>query len=170
MKWLGAILIIVTCTWIGFELAKRISNRPKQLRQLKVGIQALEAEMVYGLTPLAEASARLSKQLGYPVNLLFERFAHKLELKGESAHVAWEQSLEETWTLTSLLKSEREILRQFGQTLGQHDRDQQQKQIKLTMVHLEREEAEARDNQIRYEKMVKSLGFLFGLLIVILMI
>ena len=50
------------------------------------------------------------------------------------------------------------------------DRDQQQKQIKLTMVHLDREEAEAKENQLRYEKMLKSLGFLGGLLIVILML
>lgn len=170
MKWLGAILILITCTWIGFEAAKRLSDRPKQLRQFEVGIQALEAEMLYGLTPLAEASVRLSKQLAYPINLLFERFAKNLDSKGESAHLAWEQSLDETWGVTSLLKGEREILRQFGQTLGQHDREQQQKQIKLTMVHLDREEAEAKDNQLRYEKMLKSLGFLGGLLIVILML
>ncbi|MDQ0208972.1 stage III sporulation protein SpoIIIAB [Alkalicoccobacillus murimartini] len=170
MKWLGAILVILACTWIGFEAAKRMSDRPKQLRQLKVGIQALEAEMLYGLTPLAEASIHLSKQLAYPINHLFEHFAHKLESKGESAHIAWEQSLEEVWQSTSLLKGEREVLSQFGQTLGQQDRDQQQKQIKLTMVHLDREEAEAKENQLRYEKMLKSLGFLGGLLIVILML
>ncbi|TSB45398.1 stage III sporulation protein SpoIIIAB [Alkalicoccobacillus porphyridii] len=170
MKWFGAILIILTCTWLGFDAARRVSDRPKQLRQLKTGILALEAEMLYGLTPLQEASAHLSTQLAYPINVLFERFSSKLAARGDSAHIAWEESLDETWEMTSLSKGEREVLRQFGQTLGQHDRDQQEKQIKLTMVHLDREEAEAKENQLRYETMLKSLGFLGGLLIVILML
>jgi stage III sporulation protein AB len=58
---------------------------------------------------------------------------------------------------------------QFGATLGQHDREHQQKQIRLTLNHLEREEGDAIESQNRYEKMLKSLGFLTGLLIVILM-
>lgn len=170
MKWIGAILILLTCTWLGFEAAKRVSDRPKQLRQLKTGILALEAEMLYGLTPLREASLHLSKQLAYPINQIFATFAEKLAAKGDSAHLAWEESLDDVWELTNLSKGEREVLRQLGQTLGQQDREQQQKQIKLTMVHLDREEADARENQLRYEKMLKSLGFLGGLLIVILMI
>lgn len=62
------------------------------------------------------------------------------------------------------------MLKQFGSTLGQHDRDHQQKQIHLALTHLEREEGEAKDAQQRYEKMIKSLGFLGGLLLALLLI
>ena len=61
-------------------------------------------------------------------------------------------------------------MKQFGETLGRHDRISQQKQIMLTLTHLEREEADARDKQKKYEKMVKSLGFFSGLLLIILFI
>ena len=61
-------------------------------------------------------------------------------------------------------------MKQFGETLGRHDRVSQQKQIMLTLTHLEREENEARDRQIRYEKMVKNIGFLTGLLLIILLL
>ena len=40
-------------------------------------------------------------------------------------------------------------MKQFGETLGRHDRVSQQKQIMLTLTHLEREENEARDRQIQ---------------------
>lgn len=170
MKLIGAVIIILATTWVGFECAKRLSERPRQLRQLKVAIQSLEAEMMYGLTPLAEASEHIAKQLPKPMSYFFEHFAHRLLAKQETAYQAWEESIRETWELTALLDSEREVMMQFGSTLGQHDREQQQKQIKLTLAHLEREEQEARDRQNRYERMIKSLGFLSGLLIVILML
>ncbi len=60
--------------------------------------------------------------------------------------------------------------KQFGETLGQHDRESQQKHIRLCITHLEREEEEAKALQPQYEKMIKSLGVLAGLLIVILLL
>ncbi|MGO4887112.1 stage III sporulation protein SpoIIIAB [Anaerobacillus sp. MEB173] len=169
MKIIGAILIIIATTWVGFEFARRLSERPRQLRQLKVALQSLEAEIMYGLTPLAEASSHIAKQLPKPISYFFERFSYWLSKGEESAQKAWEQSLNETWHFTALCNGELEIMKQFGMTLGQHDKVQQQKQIRLTLTHLEREEGEAKDAQNRYEKMLKSLGFLTGLLIIILM-
>ncbi|WP_088104717.1 stage III sporulation protein SpoIIIAB [Halalkalibacter urbisdiaboli] len=169
MKIFGAIIILLTTTWVGFEFAKRLSDRPRQIRQLKVAIQSLEAEILYGLTPLAEASRNLAKQMPKPISYFFEHFSYRLVNKEETAHQAWEKSLDETWSHTALLQNEREVMSQFGATLGQQDREQQQKQIKLTLSHLQREEGEARDQQIRYERMIKSLGFLTGLLIIVLM-
>jgi stage III sporulation protein AB len=72
--------------------------------------------------------------------------------------------------LTALKQGEFEIMKQFGETLGRHDRYSQQKQIMLTLSHLEREERDACERQAKYERMVKSLGFLSGLLLIILLI
>ena len=54
--------------------------------------------------------------------------------------------------MTSLKRSEYEILVQFGETLGKHDRMTEQKQIILTLTHLEREEEDARDNSSAMKK------------------
>ncbi|MCK0472562.1 stage III sporulation protein SpoIIIAB [Halalkalibacter sp. APA_J-10(15)] len=170
MRWIGSLMIILVTTWIGFEYAKRLSDRPKQLRQLKVAVQSLEAEMMYGLTPLAQAADHIAKQLPKPVSTVFQSFSEKLLEQEHSAFEAWQASIDVVWPTTALLDSEREVMLQFGATLGQHDRDQQQKQIHLTLAHLAREEQEARERQHRYEKMVKSLGFLAGLLVVILLV
>lgn len=169
MKLIGAILIIVATTWCGFEAAKKLSERPKQLRQLKVALQSLEAEIMYGHTSLSEACFRLSQQFEKPLAYFFERFAKRL-YEGETiVSTAWRASLDEIWKSTAFGQGEYEVLRQFGDTLGQHDREHQQKHIRLALVHLEREENDAREKQGRYEIMMKNLGFLTGLLIVILL-
>jgi stage III sporulation protein AB len=170
IKLIGAIFIITATTWTGFEASRHLSERPKQLRLLKSALQSLEAEIMYGHTPLQDAALRLADQLSKPLSRFFAEFARKLADTETTVREAWETSLKEVWKQTALKQREFEIMKQFGETLGRHDRMSQQKQIMLTLTHLESEEADARDKQMKYEKMVKSLGFLAGLLLTILFI
>lgn len=169
MKLIGALFILVATTWAGFESSRHLSERPRQLRQLKSALQSLEAEIMYGHTPLHEASRKIAVQVAKPLSWFFEAFSKKLMSEETTVRDAWEDSWKEVWKFTAFKQAELEILTQFGETLGRHDRHTQQKQILLTLTHLEREELEARDRQARYEKMVKSLGFLSGLLLIILL-
>lgn len=123
---------------------------------------------MYGHTPLLQASKQIAHQLSGPIASLFQTFAEQLEKGSASAGTAWEDSLEKVWPETALKKKEYEILRQFGETLGRHDLISQQKHIKLALTHLETEEAEANLAQAKM-KMVKSLGFLSGLLLILLL-
>ncbi|MBT2656541.1 stage III sporulation protein SpoAB [Bacillus sp. ISL-18] len=169
IKLIGAIIIIIATTWTGFEAARNFSDRPKQLRALRSALQSLEAEIMYSHTPLHEAARRLSAQLTNPLSKFFETFASRLTKTETTVKDAWETSLQEIWKLTALKQGEFEVMKQFGETLGRHDRISQQKHILLTLSHLEREEADAIDRQAKYEKMLKSLGFLSGLLLIILL-
>ena len=169
MKLIGAAFIIVATTWTGFEASRHLTERPRQLRMLKSALQSLEAEIMYGHTPLHEAARRLSTQMSKPLSWFFEGFASKLTGSDTTVKIAWEESLNEIWKLTAFRQGEYEIMKQFGETLGRHDRHSQQKQIMLALSHLEREEADAVERQAKYEKMVKSLGILSGLLLVILL-
>ncbi|MBD1378804.1 stage III sporulation protein SpoIIIAB [Metabacillus arenae] len=169
IKLLGAVFIVLATTWTGFEAARHLSERPRQLRQLKAALQSLEAEIMYGHTPLKDAAEHIASQTAKPLSWFFERFAKRLTKGHTSVKTAWDDSLDQIWKLTAFKKGELEVLRQFGETLGQHDRVSQQKHIRLALTHLEREEADAIDKQQRYERMVKSLGFLSGLLLIILL-
>lgn len=169
VKLIGALFIMVATTVIGFEASRHLSDRPQQLRALRSALQSLEAEIMYGHTPLHEASRRLAAQLSKPLSSFFDSFAKKLTDTETTVKEAWVASLHEVWKATAFKKSEFEIMRQFGETLGRHDRFSQQKHIMLTLSHLEREEANAVQAQMKYEKMVKSLGFLSGLLLIILL-
>jgi stage III sporulation protein AB len=169
MTWIGAIAIVSATTIFGFEWAKRVRERPKRLRELKVTLQALEAEIMYGSTPLSEAFQHIGKPLKEPLSSFFLTISDLLNEGDHTVQQAWESRLDILAKETSFKSGEIEVLRQFGSTLGRHDKEHQQKQIQLTLAHLNREEKEARDIQERYEKMCKSLGVLMGLLIVILL-
>ncbi len=170
MKLLGAVLIILASTWAGIEWSRTVSERSRQLRQLKAALQSLEAEIVYGMTPLSVACAHICRQVGHPVSWFFDSFRKKLEAGHATAYEAWLESMEEVWKYTAFKQEEKEIMKQLGATIGQQDREHEQKQLKLALIHLEREEIEARDNQMKYERMFKSLGLLGGILLVILLI
>ncbi|WP_407268349.1 stage III sporulation protein SpoIIIAB [Radiobacillus sp. PE A8.2] len=170
MKWIGALLLLSATTWVGFEFAKKLTDRPKQIRQLKNALQILEAEILYSQSPIIEACRNISKQLPEPIAWFFKGITDDLSKNTGDLYTIWQRNLDEFWHYVSLGKNEKEILRQFGRTLGQHDFTQQQKHIHLAMTHLERELQEAIDYQTRYSKMMKSLGFLTGLLVILLLI
>ncbi|GIN89584.1 stage III sporulation protein SpoAB [Siminovitchia terrae] len=168
-KLIGALLIIGTTTWAGFEASSHLTRRPKQLRIIKDSLQALDAEIMYSHTPLGEAAKKISSQMPEPAARLYKTFSEKLSKTDASVKSAWKESLDEVWQDTDMKTGEYEILMQFGESLGRHDRYTQQKQILLAVTHLDREEDEAREKQKKYEKIMKSLGVLSGLLFIILL-
>ncbi len=170
LKIIGGAFIFAACTLLGYQLSRHLSERPRQLRYFKTALQALEAEIMFGHIPLQEASKRLAKQMPKPINLFFDNFSNNLQTEEATVKCAWANSLKSIGSLLALQSKDIEILEQFGETLGKHDRFQQQKQIALTMTHLEREENEALLAQSKYEKMIKNLGVLVGLLLIILLV
>ncbi|MGN1400369.1 MAG: stage III sporulation protein SpoIIIAB [Bacillus sp. (in: firmicutes)] len=170
IKLIGAAVILLATTWAGFEYARRLSERPRHLRLFRNSFQVLEAEIMYGHVPLQEAAWKLSKQIPGHVGVFWGDFARGLMGKDATVKSAWESSLKTLQGEAGFREAELEVLSQFGETLGRHDRHQQQKQILLTTTHLEREEEDALQTKQKYEKMAKSLGFLSGLLLIVLLI
>ncbi|MEM1506478.1 stage III sporulation protein SpoAB, partial [Domibacillus sp. 8LH] len=79
MQWIGALLFVITSTWVGFEWSSRLSNRPKQIRQLKNALQILEAEILYSQLPLNEAFLVIAKQTPQPISKFFDTLYYELE-------------------------------------------------------------------------------------------
>nr|WP_279401518.1 hypothetical protein [Piscibacillus salipiscarius] len=88
----------------------------------------------------------------------------------ESLHTIWEQTLNKKWHHTAMKEREKEIIIQFGQTLGIHNLEQQQKQIQLAKAHLQRELGDASEEEKRFSNMFRALGVLFGLLLTLIFI
>lgn len=170
IKLTGAILIILATTLTGFYYAGRLRDRTGQLRELQMALQMLETEICYGSTPLHMAFQKISKKNSGVISTLFGKCTYYLqELDGATTFECWQQALEEIQSRLCLKKSEIEWLEHFGQIVGGSDRIDQTKHIQLMMAHLKKTEVEAKEEQIKHEKMYRTLGFLAGLLIVILM-
>lgn len=171
MKLVGAVLILVAGTLIGFQQAARFAERPKQLRQAAHALQRLETEIGYGHTPLPEALLRTAEATPEPIAALLREAADGINGEdGMSFQECWERSVSACWSNTSLKNGERLVWLRLGTTLGISDKEDQSKHLKLALSQLKAEEESARDDQARYETMWKSLGVLLAVLIVILMV
>lgn len=170
MKWFGALLFISMTTFLGFDISSMLEKRPKHIRQLKSALQILEAEMLYSHATLQQSFELIAEQIPEPTKGFFEDLSQTLSDQNISFHQEWDVHLVKYIKKASLKRSEQDILQQFGRSLGQHNLTQQQKHIQLTRTYLDRELDEAYIEMNKYGKMTKSLGFLFGLFIILLLI
>lgn len=171
VKLIGATLILFSASMVGWQIGKYYACRPVQLRSLLVALQMLETEIVYGLTPLHRAFVKVGHRVPKEVGQLFLTTAELLNTEeAMTAAEGLQKAIHRHWPQTALRKEEKEVLISLGQVLGSSDRQDQQKHLRLAVTHLRGLEEEARVEQSKYEKMYKSLGFLGGLLVVILML
>ncbi|MFM1653065.1 stage III sporulation protein SpoIIIAB [Brevibacillus sp. B_LB10_24] len=170
VKVIGAAIIIFSASMVGWQIGKYYALRPIQIRGLLMALQMLETEIVYGATPLSRAFLQVGRRIQAEIGQIFTSAAEFLLTKeGLGTQECWQMALNRHLPSTALRKTEREVLAGLGHVLGSSDREDQQKHLRLAATHLRSLEEEARAEQHRYEKMYKSLGFLGGLLVVILM-
>ncbi|HLS66581.1 MAG TPA: stage III sporulation protein SpoIIIAB [Pseudogracilibacillus sp.] len=169
MKIIGAFCIVFATSFLGFDMSNTLTNRTRQLKQLIVSLQMMEAEMVYSKRTLQQIFHVLRSKLDYPITDFYDNLTKRLNGRVTNFYSIWSQELESLRTISSLTANDVEILQQFGRTIGQHSAHEQRKHIQLTIYHLQLELDQSRDKQQRYATMLKTIGFLFGLLIVILL-
>lgn len=170
VKLIGAVLILFSASMVGWQISRFYSQRPAHIRALLVALQMLETEIVYGLTPLHRAFVKVGQRVNQEVGKIFLLAAELLgSEQAQSAEEALQKAVRRQWSQTAMRKQEKDVLASLGQVLGSTDREDQQKHLRLAVTHLRGLEEEARAEQGKYEKMYKSLGFLGGLLVVILM-
>ncbi len=170
MKLIGACLILIATTWAGFKYAYRFRERPRQIKQLRDALSLLETEIGYGTRPLIQACEQIAERMGGVIGEIFSNSAQNLkEMDGASTYDCFQQAIVPIWSRTAMKKAEQLILLHFCQTLGRSDRQDQLQHVALAKANLEVEERKAREEQVQYEKMCKTVGILGGVLLIILM-
>ncbi|MBU5594793.1 stage III sporulation protein AB [Amphibacillus sp. MSJ-3] len=169
MNWIGAILLMTATSLIGCEKASRLKKRPEQLLQLKATLQMMEAEIVYSQYSIADICLHIADQTQAPLKRFFHSVATELN-QNDSLALLWAEQVDQLSYKSALEIDELNIMKQFGNTLGQFDLSQQQKQIQLTIVHLDRLLVEAQNNCTVFSKVYRGLGVLSGILIVLILI
>jgi stage III sporulation protein AB len=170
LKMVGGGLIILTCGLLGLEKARGFSARIEQLRQLNAGLKLLETEIIYGATPLPLALTRVGNQLAGPVALFFQAVARALqENAAAGALAAWQRGLEELGQKGALQPGDLEILKALGPMLGNSGAGDQIKNLELTRQLLGQQQLAAHEENNRQGKMWRTLGFLLGITLVLLL-
>ena len=165
-----ACLVIISAGGIcGMLVARGYSLRPVELRSLKSALQMLETEITYAATPLAEALGLVASRTDYRLAPFFEETPKELlSMSGCTAKEAWEKALLEFYPRSSLIDCDMAILRSLGGALGISDSSGQSKHLCLAMEQIEAELKKAEISALQHVKLWNYIGFLGGLVIVLI--
>lgn len=170
-KLVGSVLIMGATTYAGWAVAARYARRPEQIRDLQTGLAVLQTEVEYGATPLPEALERAARVSGSAVGPLFSECARQLgQGDGATAGEALERALNTAAGATYLGPEELSAMRALAGVLGASGRADQIRHLQLARHRLEAEEARARDERQRYERMARYLGVLSGAALVLILV
>ncbi|UWG95720.1 stage III sporulation protein AB [Dehalobacter sp. DCM] len=166
---LGYIGMIVGFGCLGMIRAAQIKRRPQEIRDLINALALLDTEIYWGVVPLPEAFRVLKERTDLPWKSFFAALEAEI-MNGTNASAAWEKCIREQRRCSSLLDEDWKVIRSIGQGLGRSDRNEQHKQLELGQRHLQAVDEKARKQADGKAKMWSYLGFLGGMVIVIMII
>ena len=167
----GALCIFIAVAAFGEFKARSYGLRVGQLKQFQQSLKLLANEISFARSVLPQAFRNVAGQIDSPVRELYLTAAEALSDKScFTAQEAWQQSLAAISPKSSFSRSDTEVIRSLGISLGASRREGQLKQIELTLQHLEYALGNAQDSKLRNEKMSRYLGFLGGAALVILLL
>lgn len=171
IKAMGGLIIIFSSGFIGMLLSNKYSMRPKIIRKLRFSLQILETEIIYGSTPLPYALSNVGAKSDKPIDAFFLEVSDNiLKRRYFNMEEAWNNAMEKHLSNVFLNKLDLELIKSFGKIIGKSDTEDQKKHFKLMYAQLEHHEAMAENDKKRNERMYRSLGFLFGVALYIILV
>ena len=171
MKWIGAVIILLSCGFAGRIFAGALARRVNLLQQLERGFAALSTEISFSVTALPLALKQSGRQCGGEMQALFLRAGERFsDLQGIPAEMIWQQTVDEVTKDSVLLQEDRDVLYDFGLGLGLSDKNDQLKKLELLLQKLRSREQDARTNKEKMSKVWQALGWSVGAMLVLLFI
>lgn len=169
IKLVGAFLILISGSSIGWIISSQYLYRVKILRELQLAISIFDNEVSYGQTLLADAFQVISKGVDYPISELFKVAGQKLDqLEGRSFPEIWNYLLKNNIYTGSLVNEDLKILKDWGQQIGSSSLENQNKINELTIKRLEQAEKKAQKVAEKRVKITRYSGVLISLLVIII--
>ena len=171
LKLFGGLLIVSASGLLGLLFSNRLSLRYRELVNLRRVMQMLETEVAYGATPLPAALISVSNKTEGLASCFFRNVSECLSDRSfYTVREAWNNSAETLLMHSSLLNGDIELIKSFGNILGCSDREDQKKHFLLFYLQLKHQEDAALEEVKRSAKMYRSLGFLLGIAVFIVLI
>lgn len=166
-KWIGAVLVIVGCGGFGFAMAAAHRREVQLLRQLHRGLQFMESELKYRLTPLPELCRQTGKEMGGVLRQIFFILARELDsrtLPDPGDCMAWAIKS----TRENLPVSLRRLLTRLGRSLGRFDLSGQLRGLEALSAACEEELSQLNQNKDIRLRNYQTLGLCAGVALAIL--
>lgn len=123
LKWIGAILIVVTSASVGLNMSLAYLRQERQLAQLLQTFHYIKCELQYRLTPLPDQFEQCSKLVDGAVGHFYKTLYCELETQiSPNVPCCFQAAIKKSTDLTPIAVS---VLQRLGSTLGSFDLDGQ---------------------------------------------
>ena len=132
-KWIGTLLIVISCGGTGISLAASHKREEALLNQMLSALAFMKSQLQYQLTPLPQLFRQTAKQCSGQLRSLFVTLAREMEQQllpeaSDCMHATLQSH-------PDLPPSLRCLCRELGHSLGQLDLSGQLEGLELTRIH-----------------------------------
>lgn len=164
-------LILIFSSSIGFIFGNIYSKRAKTLLDLQYSIRALESEIVNNSTPLPQALENISIKGKGQIRGLFKEIRDDLIFeKREDIYESFLLQKDVLRNKYSMNSEDVEVFLHLGKILGKTSKSDQEKNLRFIISQLEQNYIQANMEKTKNTKLYRTLGFLLGLGVVIILI
>lgn len=169
IKIVGIILICTSSTFLGIYHVMKIKFHIRDLNLLSNALEILKSEIEFGITPLNEATKNISKHSSGFIQEFFLYMNKLLEEKRLCASQIW---LNTTITLnkTYIDSQDIEIVKSFANVISNLDRNLQIESLNKIILSLQKKILGLENQYQNEKKLYYNLGFLLGLLTIIIFV
>lgn len=165
---IGAILVVLSSSAVGFSIAQAHRNEAKTLMQLIRALEFMSCELEYRMPPLPELCRLTAAQVTGPMGQLLTSLEKELQLQvSPDVYSAMASAMEKTDKLPETVKKNLLLL---GKTLGRFDLTGQLSGIASVMQLCRRDLDGLLCNQDVRLRSYRTLGICAGVALVILFI
>ncbi len=170
MRWIAAGFVILGCGYLGISFAGAMEIRIRQLELLEQMLRQLEFNMVFLAQPFSEGLEMVASSYKGVTGRLFSQVAMRMKKRpGMSPESAFQMSLDEVEGIR-LKQEEQQVLLEFFRHVGGGDRETVRDGIRMTMAKIRTIRESAMEEQKKDGKLWRSMGFLSGVFVVLLLL
>lgn len=166
LKYIILGIILLGTSYIGILISKKYTNRVKDLKEMKKGLNFFEEKIKFTYEPIPDVFEDISKNLESNIGNIF--YNASKNMSDISAGEAWENAVNSADT--NLSKEDIDIIMGLAKMLGRTDIDGQVSEIRLTDKFLDVQIKDAEREKSKNSKLYKTLGATVGLALVIVLI
>ena len=171
LKLLGAIIIVMGSSGLGFSLSQELIYRHRELKRLKRWMLYLHSQIRYQNTNLAVAFHDVAGKAEGLFGEFFEEVSKQMQrFEGDEFTVIWKKQVEERFAKSHMNKEDKEKLCSLGDTLGCLDKQMQLDTLDYYIEQLDLDIVQASENIKNNTKLYRSLGVMGGILITLIIV
>ena len=171
IKWIGAVLVMVSAYAIGSLLAGQIKEREKWLKEIKIALFLLDGEVEYHQMPFPEALQLVGERHNGKLKQFLCSLSEELKKKeGNSLQELWRNYAKQFFKDTSLTKQQKEEFGELGVYFMEADCVARKNAIEFYLNRLEEEIVQLRETGADKAYLYRMLGMLGGMFLLVLVL